>query len=300
MKLPVSVIILTFNEERNIRTTIESVVGWAEDVFLVDSISTDRTVEIAAEFGVKVFCNPWKNYATQFNWALENLPLKTEWIMRLDADEKVMPELRAELEEKLPRMNDGVTALYVKRRVLFMGKWMKRGGYYPVWLLRLWRKGCASCEERWMDEHMKHEGGATLFLENDIVDDNRNNLHWWIAKHNGYATREAIDMLLVERGVTRSDVSASLRGSQEQKKRWVKEQLYARMPLFLRPCLYFLYRYMFKLGLLDGREGLIWHFLQGFWYRFLVDAKIYEIKRKMAGQGIDFIEVIRSEYGVEI
>lgn len=300
MKLPISVIILTFNEEKNIRKAIESVRGWAQEVFLVDSFSTDRTIDIAREFGAKVVQNPWKNYASQFNWALENLPVSTEWVMRLDADEKLLPELREELDRTLSGLASEVSGLYVKRRVYFMGRWIKRGGYYPTWLLRIWRRGQGRCEERWMDEHIKLEKGKALFLQNDIVDDNRNNLHWWINKHNSYATREAIDILNMKYHFLQYDeIPASVTGTQDQRKRWLKN-VYTRLPLFLRPLLYFLYRYVIKCGFLDGKEGLIWHFLQGFWYRFLVDAKIYEVEKKMARGKSDIETVIETEYGIKL
>ena len=130
-----------------------------------------------------------------------------------------------------------------------------------------------------MDEHVKLEQGKTITFENDFVDDNLNNLTWWTNKHNNYATREAIDLLNIKYKFSSADgLNANLSEAQDKRKRWLKENLYTRLPLFIRPFLYFIYRYIFKLGFLDGIPGLIWHFLQGFWYRFLVDAKIYQIE----------------------
>ena len=299
-KLDLSVIILTYNEEIHIERCLKSIYGWVNDIFIVDSYSTDKTLEIASRYTNHIYQHEFVNHANQFNWALENLPIKTEWIMRLDADEYVTDELRDELLEKLEKFPDEIVGLYVKRRVYFMGRWIKHGAYYPIWLLRIWRKGKGYCEQRWMDEHIKITEGKCAFLENDIVDYSLKPLHWWINKHNSYATREAIDLLNYKYWFMKYDeIKPKFFGTQEERKRWLKMK-YSRMPLFVRPFLYFLYRYFFKLGLLDGNEGLIWHFLQGFWYRFLVDAKIYEIERKAKAEGKSVRDIIREFYGIEL
>ncbi len=299
MNLSISVVVLTYNEEKNIAGCLDSIQNLVVDIFIVDSYSSDNTLEIVRRYTNKIYQHPFENYAKQFNWALQNLPIKTEWIMRLDADEKVTPELKNELLEKLPGLSDQQTGLYLKRRVYFMGKWIKHGGYYPTWLLRVWRRGKAYCEERWMDEHMKIIEGDVLFLENDIIDENRKDLHWWTGKHNSYATREAIDILNLKYNFLDYDgVSAKFWGTQEQRKRWIKEKIYANLPLFVRPFFYFIFRYVIKLGFLDGKEGLIWHFLQGFWYRFLVDAKVYEIKKRTEAEHKAVRDVIYELYGI--
>lgn len=299
-RLPISVIILTYNEEKNVEACLKSLDGWVEEIFIVDSYSDDHTLEIARTYTDKIFQHPFENQAKQLNWALGNIPINTDWVMRMDADERVMAELRDELMDKLHKLENDVTGLYVKRRVYFMGRWIKHGGYYPTWLLRIWRKDKAYCEERWMDEHMKVTEGRVSFLEADIIDENKKDLHWWIGKHNSYATREAVDILNLKDGFLAYDtIPPKLFGTQEQRKRWIKENIYANMPLFVRPFLYFIYRYIVKLGFLDGKEGLIWHFLQGFWYRFLVDAKIYEIRKRARSEGRSVCEVIREVYGIE-
>ncbi|HWP91111.1 MAG TPA: glycosyltransferase family 2 protein [Thermodesulfobacteriota bacterium] len=302
MKPSISVIVLTYNEENNVEACLQSVFDWTDHLFILDSYSTDRTLEIVKKYTNNIYSHPFENQARQLNWALCNLPFKTEWILRLDADEKVTPELKNEILEKLPNLSGEVTGLYMKRRVYFMGRWIRHGGYYPTWLLRIWRRGKAHCEERWMDEHIKIREGKVLFLENDIIDDNHNKLHWWIGKHNSYATREAIDLLnLKHKFVIYDTVPTKLFGTQEQRKRWLKQTIYANMPLFLRPFLYFIYRYVIRLGFLDGKEGLIWHFLQGLWYRFLVDAKIYEVQMRARAEDRNVGEIICEmlESGVE-
>jgi glycosyltransferase involved in cell wall biosynthesis len=297
--LPISVIILTYNEEKNIEECLKSVYGWVEEIFIIDSYSTDKTLEIAKKYTDKIYQHPFENYAKQFNWALENLPIKTEWIMRLDADEFVTQELKNELIDTIPNIDKEITGLYVKRRIYFFDRWMK--GIYPIWVLRIWRYGKGYCEERWMDEHIKITEGKVYFLKNDIVDNNKKNLHWWIGKHNSYATREAIDILNLKYKFLKYDnVEPKLFGTQEQRKRWLKENFYAKMPLFIRPFLYFIYRYFLKFGFFDGKEGLIWHFLQGFWYRFLVDAKIYEIEKKAKKENKSIKEVFEEMYDVKL
>ena len=274
----ISVIVLTYNEEANLAVCLNSLAQLSAEIFIVDSGSTDRTIEIANNFGCQIVSNPWKNYAEQMNWAIRELPIKTEWIMRLDADERLTPELAQELKEALPQSPSLVSAYEVKRRVFFMGRWIRYGGYYPTWLLRIWRTGLGFCEQRWMDEHIVISEGKIAQLQNDIIDDNKKDLTFWINKHNYYANREVQDILQIfsEKDV----ILATNNFTQVTQRRWIKKNLYSRSPLFLRALIYYLLRYFVGLGFLDGKEGLIFHFLQGFWYRFLVDAKIYEIQKK--------------------
>jgi glycosyltransferase involved in cell wall biosynthesis len=273
-----SIIILTQNEAANLPTCLASLQPLNAETFIVDSGSLDQTIDIAKQAGCQVFTHPWENYAKQLNWALQNLPISTPWIMRLDADERLTPDLVEELQKLLPQTPEDIAGYQVKRRVYFMGRWIRHGGYYPTWLLRVWRTSLGICEERWMDEHIILSQGKIANLKNDIIDENQKGLSFWTDKHNRYADREVKDLL----DMTLSEQDELLRGeqfSQASQRRWVKENLYRRSPLFLRAFLYFLMRYIIGLGFLDGIEGLIFHFLQGCWYRFLVDAKIYELTR---------------------
>lgn len=300
--ISISLIVLTLNEEKHIERCITSAKDICDDIFIIDSYSTDNTKTIAEKLGAKVIQHQWLgNQAKQFNWGMENLPIKTEWVLRLDADEYLLPELVNEIKEKLPVLEKDVSGIILKRRVYFMNRWIKHGGYYPINLLRLWRYGSGKYEERWMDEHVKLEHGKTIIFQNDFVDDNINNLSWWTNKHNNYSTREAIDLLNIKYKFLKSDsINAELTQQQDKRKRWLKEKLYTRLPLFIRPLFYFIYRYIFKLGFLDGIPGLIWHFLQGFWYRFLVDAKIYDIERRAKKENKTIPEVVKEHYGVEL
>jgi hypothetical protein len=220
--------------------------------------------------------------------------------MRMDSDEYILPELADEIHHKIDRLEDSTAGIYIKRRVNFMDRWIKHGSYYPIWLLRIWRYKQGKIEERWMDEHIKLSSGNTVQFENDLVDDNKNNLSWWTEKHNNYATREAVDILNILHGFIKYDeVEPNLWGTQEQRKRWLKIR-YASLPLFVRPVLYFHWRYFFKLGFLDGRQGLVWHFLQGFWYRFLVDAKIYQIHHIAKKENKSLKQVIKDDFGLDL
>lgn len=294
-------IILTHNEQVHLERCLISLTPIAKKINIIDSFSSDDTVKIARSFGAEVKQNKWANYAKQFNWGLENFNIDTQWILRFDADEYLTEELAAEINRKLSSLPQEVNGVILKRRVYFMNRWIKHGGYYPTNLLRIWRNGKGICEERWMDEHIKLENGKTITFENDFVDDNLNNLTWWTNKHNSYATREAIDLLNIKYKFLKSDsITGELSQQQDKRKRWFKENFYSYLPLFLRPFLYFIYRYIFKLGFLDGKAGLIWHFLQGFWYRFLVDAKIYDIERRAKKENKSISEVIKEHYGLEV
>ena len=275
MKIPVSVIILIYNEEIHLERLLKNIADWADEIFIVDSFSTDKTLEIAKKYGVKIVQHKFENQAKQFNWALDNLEIKNDWILRLDADEYLTSELKDEITEKLKNIPKNINGFYIKRRVYFMSRWIKHGGYYPTWLLRLFKKGKARSEQRTMDEHIILLEGKSGKLKNDFIDDNKKNLEWWVAKHNNYSTREVISRMS---GVRRQVSSVKL-GGQAGRKRWLKQNLYLRLPLFFRALLYFIYRYFIRLGFLDGKEGLIFHFLQGFWHQFLIDAKIYEQKK---------------------
>lgn len=274
-----SVLILTHNEESNIGKCLQSMRALDPAVYIVDSGSTDATLEICRSFGAVVAQHAWKNYADQFNWGLDHFDIPTDWIMRMDADEQLTPELVQALREFLRRPPAEVSGVWVRRRVHFMGRWIRHGGYYPTWLLRVFRNGRGRCEQRWMDEHIVVDSGTTLRLAADIIDDNTKDLTFWTDKHNRYADREVLDILARDGG----EESSAQPGGQAGARRWLKHHVYGRVPLFVRPLLYFIYRYFLRLGFLDGKEGLIFHFLQGFWYRFLVDAKLFEYRRGRGG-----------------
>lgn len=269
-----TLLILTKDEEANLEKCLKSVGDLPSQIIIVDSGSTDKTIAIAEKYGAEIYTHPFTTQAEQFNWAIDTLAIKGMWILRLDADEEILPELLEEIKEKLPKLPQETTGIIMSRRVYFMGRWIRHGGYYPTWLLRIFRVGAGRSEDREMDEHLILTKGNAVKFTKDFIDNNKKGLEFWIGKHNTYATREA--RAAMKRYAVA--VETSLHGGQAERRRWLKEKVYAKFPLFVRPFLYYLYRYIFRLGFLDGVPGLIFHFLQGFWYRFLVDAKIYEIR----------------------
>ncbi|MCA9421975.1 MAG: glycosyltransferase family 2 protein [Nitrospira sp.] len=278
MTIPVSVVILTFNEEKNIKFCLDSIKNWAQEIFIVDSGSLDRTVEMAKQYTNQVCSHELINQAQQFNWALENLPIRTEWVLRLDADEFLLPELRSEISQAISNADVKINGFYIKRRVYFKGNWIKHGGYYPTWLLRLFRYGKAHSEQLEMDEHIVLFDGQVSYLKNDFIDYNHKDLAFWTGKHEKFAEREAA--ALMRQAHQANQIGHQQLTGQPARKRWLKGNVYARSPLFIRAFIYFLYRYFILLGFLDGKPGLIFHFLQGFWYRFYVDAKIWEAQQQ--------------------
>jgi len=279
-RAPVTVLILTYNEEVNVEHCLKSVHEWAGEIIIVDSFSTDQTLEICRRYTNKIYQHPFENHGKQVNWALENLPIASDWVLQLDADEIVTPELAQEICQTLPHLPDDVTGVYMKRRVYFLGRWIRHGDYYPIWLLRLFRQGCARNEEFEEDRVILLRGRAVHF-KHDFIDYNRKGLTFWTNKHNAWATNEARDTLLQARNedVAQLSIAPSLLGTQDQRRRWLKKNMYGRAPLFVRAFAYFVYRYFLRLGFLDGVEGLIFHFLHSLWYRFYVDAKIYVSRR---------------------
>jgi glycosyltransferase involved in cell wall biosynthesis len=269
-----TVILLTLNEEQNLPHALDSVRGWAQDVFILDSFSTDRTVEIARSFGCQVFQNRFENYSKQRNYALDALPITTEWVFFLDADERLPMDLKTEITERLSR-NPEENGFYIKRRFFWMGRWVRRG-YYPVWILRLFRAGKARCEDRPINEHMIVEGKTGRLIHDFCHEDHRDLTHW-IEKHNDYATREAVELIRARDGS--APVAISGQGSQASRKRWIRERIWNHLPPLLRPFLYFAYRYVIRGGFLDGRAGFTYHFLQGLWFPMLVDIKYLELTR---------------------
>ena len=295
----VSAVILTFNEEKHLARCLASLEGVVNNIFVIDCFSTDATVEIAEKNNAKVLQREWINYATQFNWALTQI-CDSDWVLRIDADEIVSPNLADQIKLKLPTVSEQVNGIYVNRRMTFIGNDIRYGGVFPIQVLRFFRHGYGECENRWMDEHIKVRGD-TLRIDGEIIDDNLNSLTWWTDKHNKYASREAIDLLNLEFNFIAHDTVAELKkGNQAGLKRWLKEKVYARLPLGFRSFIYFLYRYIFRLGFLDGQPGLAFHFLQGFWYRYLVDAKVIEVKQHYEKYGVSIEDSIECVLNVKL
>jgi glycosyltransferase involved in cell wall biosynthesis len=275
--LPVTVIVLTFNEARNLGACLDSVTGWATGVCVVDSGSSDETQAIARGRGALVVEHAFETHARQWQWALASLPLVTSWILAIDADQRVTPELRAELRRVFAEGPPAETSgFFVNRRQIFRGRWIRHGGYHPKYLLKVFRRDAVMIDAGELVDHHFTVNGFTEKLPGDLVEDNLNEaaIAVWTEKHNRYAVLQARQEVLEARGSARVPMRAVL-GPPDARVRWLK-QVWSRLPLLLRPCLYVFYRYVIRAGFLDGREGFVFHVLQGFWYRLLVDVNIEE------------------------
>lgn len=292
----ITVVILTFNEEKHIERCLSSALQITQQIFVVDSFSTDRTRVIAQSLGAQVWQHEFKNHAMQLTWALDNLPIATDWVMRMDADELITPALAEEIRSVLPNALPAINGFMVPLYVRFRGTLIRHGGY-PQWQLRIWLRGKAKIEPRWMDEKIVVPG-AVGGLRSEYIDDNLNNITWWTNKHNAYSTREAIDLLNKKYGFLSTVSNSYALTRQAKHTRWLKENIYVRLPLGVRAFLFFSYRMIFRLGIMDGRGGFVFHFLQGFWYRFLVDVKVREVEHRMRTERIDCVEAIQREFGI--
>jgi len=293
----ITALILSFNEEVHIGRCLKRIEPLASRVIVVDSFSTDRTVEIARSMGAEVHSHAFTNQAAQLQWAIDTIPIDSDWIIRVDCDEYLEPALIDEIRAKLSDLPADVTALDLKLKVLFKGKFIRWGGYYRTWLTRLWRPGAGRMEQRWMDERLLiTRGRAERLTGGDLVDASLKDIGWWTAKHNGYATRQMIDFIAREHGLI-GEEDGQLTAS--AKKRRGLRKLYGGAPLYLRAVLYFLQRYFLRLGFLDGRLGFVWHFLHGFWFFVLMDAKIDEARTWIAAHSLaEFPRYLAETYGI--
>lgn len=280
--MTLTVVFITRDEELHIERAVRSVLsgGLADRVVVVDSGSSDSTVSIAQNLGCDVFFHEFSTHAAQFQWALDNTSISTDWVMRLDADEYIPAESAGAIVRALTEHEHiGVAGFMLPRYHVFLGREIRHGGRYPLYLTRIWRAGEATVEQRLMDEHIA-VAGDVIHLNAPFVDDNLKGLSYFTTKHNSYASLEARQMMMEELlGEPASGVSIPL---QARMKRRVRALTYERVPLGLRALLYFLWRYLVRWGFLDGARGTIYHVLQGFWYRYLVDAKIVELRGMLA------------------
>ena len=272
----ITTIILTYNEEKNIAECINSVKSISKRIVVVDSFSTDKTTEIAANMGAEVLEHKFVNYSKQFIYAMEASKIDTKWVFRIDADERLSEASSKELEKLVSlHADDDVNGIVVRFEVEFMGKKLRHGGIYPFKKLLVFKYGKGHMEDRNMDEHIVLDEGISVEMKNDSIHKDFKDLTRWIDKHNKYADRECMDYF----GRVKYSDNASLNRTAKIR-RFLKFQVYYKLPMGMRAHLYYWYRYYFKLGFLDGKEGKIFCFLQAYWYRFLVDAKIHEINIK--------------------
>jgi len=270
-------IVLTKNEELNIRDCLLSIQALAKRIVVVDSFSTDRTVEIAKEFGADVYQHEFVNYSKQFLYGLNETGIDTKWILRIDADERLTEASRAEIETLCQQnMDTDVNGIILRFEVTFLGKKLRHGGIYPFRKLLVFKRGIGTIEDRYMDEHIVLSEGRTVEVKNDSEHHDFKDLAYFIQKHNWYSSREVLDY--IENTNLQHEDGREL-NHKAGVKRWIKFHIYYKLPMGMRAHLYYWYRYYIKLGFLDGKEGKIYAFMQAYWYRYLVDAKIYEYQK---------------------
>lgn len=282
MKHSLTLIVLTYDEELHIRRCLNLPKDLFSRIVVVDSFSNDSTCDISKAMGAEVFQNPFVNQAQQFQWAMDNCDINTEWVLRLDADETIDDQLIDNIKGFISKDGEGHNGAIFHRKHIFLSKWVKHGGRYPLPMLRLFRNGTAHVEQRWMDEHIVLDSGTSTLLKGGFEDNNLNTSTWFIDKHNKYATREMVDIMLKKLKPEEDSITPGT-GFAIRAKRFLKQNIYMRLPHFLRPFLYFIYRYFFQLGFLDGASGFAYHFMQGFWYRALVDLKCMEVEKLITG-----------------
>jgi glycosyltransferase involved in cell wall biosynthesis len=277
-----SVIVLTYNEEKHLPRLLASLDELNPAVYVLDSGSTDQTLYIAQQYGAVVLQHPFENHPKQWDYALKNFAVHTPWVICLDADQVVTPELA----ELLHNFNEveyrNVNGIYLNRKNYFKGRWIRHGGYYPFYLLKLFRVGYGYSD---LNENMDHRfivsGATVVWRGGHLIEENlkENQISFWITKHNRYSDQVAHEEVERMRQLRKQTTAPRFWGTPYERTAW-KKNLWWKLPRYSRPALYFTQRIIFQLGFLDGKTGIIFHFLQGFWFRLIVDIKIDEILKE--------------------
>jgi glycosyltransferase involved in cell wall biosynthesis len=275
MGAPLAVVVLTLDEELNLPACLRSV-AFADEVFVVDSFSHDRTLDIARAAGAHVVQHPFAHYADQRNWALDRLPFHHPWVLFLDADERVMPELRPEIEDIVSAAPaDRPRGYYVNRRFIFLRRWIRHAGWYPSWNLRLFQRAFGRYETRAVHEHVVLDGPAA-YLQHDLLHDDRRPFEAFIARHNRYSTLEARARFAAEHGLgSEQRLAGRWFGSPIERKRWLRERIWPHVPA--QPLALFVYMYLVRQGFRDGAPGLIFCLLQAY-QELAVGLKLAELR----------------------
>lgn len=278
-----SFIILTFNEEVHLPRLLESIKGLHAPIFILDSGSTDATLSIAERYKATIKYNKFENHPKQWDFALNNCDIQTEWIIGLDADQIVTPELYKKLESCTENtVNKDVNGIYFNRKNYFRGRWIKHGGYFPKYLLKMFRKGYGHSD---LNENMDHrfviKGKTEVWKKGFLIEENtkENDISFWLDKHNKYSDLVAQEEVERIQKLRSQHNTRKFSGNPDERIAFLKN-IWWKLPLYWRPCIYFMYRFFFQFGFLDGKEGRIFHFLQGFWFRIIVDIKIEELLKK--------------------
>ena len=280
--IPVSVIMTTRNEAENIERTLRSITGFVDEIFVVDSESSDGTAEIARKYATDVVSLPYEHdkiIPWIFQWGLDNLPLRNDWVLILEADQRLDDTLKRSLGTLFERPSIEESGFYVRRKQIFRGKWIRFGGYGNKWLLKLFRKGDGELDPKEEDTRVYLRGRSGR-LEGWLVEENakEERILFYLEKHLRYADAFARDEMERRRTGFRWKLAPKFFGVPDERTLWLKS-VYYRMPLYLRPWIYFVYRYFIRLGFLDGKQGFVFHFLQAYWFRLIVDIRLEELVR---------------------
>lgn len=277
-----SFIILTYNEEMHLPRLFESIKDLNATTYILDSVSTDATIEIAEKYGAVVKTHPFENHPKQWDFALKNFEIQTPWIIGLDADQIVTPELYLMLKEFKTENYIGVNGIYFNRKNYFQGSWIRYGGYYPIYLLKMFRTGIGFSD---LNENMDHRfivpGKTVIWKKGHLLEENlkENDIHFWFKKHERYSDLIAQEEVERMKNLRSQSLKPNLLGNPDEKKAWLK-RLWWKLPLGIRPYLYYGTRMFLQFGLLDNKTARHFHYLQGLWFRKLVDKKINLLLKK--------------------
>lgn len=276
-----SFIILTYNEEIHLPRLLASIRNLNAAVYILDSGSNDQTIAIAQQSGAQIRQFPFSNHPQQWHHALEHFNIHTPWVIGLDADQVLSTELNQLLIDFQDEDYSDIDGIYFNRKNYFKGKWIRHGGHFPFYQLKMFRVDKAFSDlNEGMDHRFMVSGKTHIWKKGYLREENlkENRISFWINKHNTYSdllAREEVERRLLLR---KQILKPLFWGTPDQNRAWQK-RLWWHMPLFVRPALYFSWRYLFRMGVLDGYQGFLFHFLQGFWFRMIVDVKIKEITK---------------------
>jgi len=286
LNAPFSFVILTFNEEMHLPRLLKSISILNAPTFILDSGSTDHTVAIGKSFDAQFLQHSFENHPKQWDYALNNFAIQTPWVICLDADQIVTDELKQRLLTFSDEDNRNISGIYFNRKNFFKGKWIKWGGYYPFYQIKMFRYGIGYSD---LSENMDHRfiapGKTTVWKDGIILEENlkENNISFWIEKHNRYSNQVALEEIERMQMLRSQTIKPGFWGSPYERSAWFK-RLWWQLPRYVRPMLYFTYRFFFQLGFLDGWTGITFHFLQAFWFRLVVDIKIDEILKQQKSE----------------
>lgn len=277
-----SFIILTYNEEMHLPRLLQSIGGLQAPIFILDSGSTDATIQIGQNYGATIQQHPFINHPRQWDYALKTFPITSPWVICLDADQVVSPELQQLLSDFDPENHKHINGIYFNRKNYFKGRWIKHGGYFPFYLLKMFRYGVGYSD---LNENMDHRfivpGNTAIWKNAYLTEENlkENNINFWLEKHLRYSDLVAEEEVERLNSMRTQTIKPRFWGSPDERTAWLK-RIWWKLPRYTRPIIYFTHRFVFQLGFLDGRTGVIFHFLQGFWFRLIVDIKIDELLAK--------------------